>query len=317
MRSYLLRKEESGGSSSEADTQTALQVLIHTPFSTDNFTEFANQISKLTVGEESIIDQFTDAIRELRINAFLSMYEEHSAGLWEQIQLEELQVYEVRLNEMQSGEPIDTALPPLPSEYGLDQYIAEDTMRDANSVYDTHEQEQESVIHEFLMHWLIDGNGELADAFTEMLPTVELIMHEFEEEHADMVANATTQEGADDAARTFADDAQQGRALTVDKQGNYALKSFEDIAGDANAALDATEIDMSLVDVSAIYARIEAAYIAVLPVEASNDICSEFAGNVYKLDDLDAIPNWPVHPRCPHETVFLFDLSSSDLSEAA
>lgn len=309
----FVRKEESADTPEPEQVKTAIDVLVHTPFSPDNFTEFTNQLGDLIVGEKDIGDMFSISMQELRMNAFLSIYETHSVDLWDQIQLKELEVYLVREQEQMYGENISTALPLLPSEYNEDKYIAEDVYRDASSVYDTHEKKTGDILNDFLVNWLFEGKGELADAFVEVMPQFELIMHRFEEEKAAQVADVTVQKGTNDAVRTFAQDASSGHTLTVDKDGTYTRKSFEDVVQDAQTQGIVSE-DF---DVTVIYTRYGEAYIAVMPQESSSDICSVFAGNIYHVEDIDAIPEFPIHPNCPHEIVYLFNLQPSDLSEAA
>lgn len=41
--------------------------------------------------------------------------------------------------------------------------------------------------------------------------------------------------------------------------------------------------------------------VRVIPAESSNDLCSEYAGNNYSLDEAVDVPDFPIHPNCPHE----------------
>jgi hypothetical protein len=43
--------------------------------------------------------------------------------------------------------------------------------------------------------------------------------------------------------------------------------------------------------------------ITVLPEEASNDICREYAGETFGVDDYDTIPSLPAHANCEHRVV--------------
>jgi pyruvoyl-dependent arginine decarboxylase (PvlArgDC) len=40
--------------------------------------------------------------------------------------------------------------------------------------------------------------------------------------------------------------------------------------------------------------------VAVVPDGSSNDVCAEYAGNTYTLDEADGLPEFPVHPNCIH-----------------
>lgn len=41
--------------------------------------------------------------------------------------------------------------------------------------------------------------------------------------------------------------------------------------------------------------------VRVDPPESSSDICSEYAGNDYSLEESMDLPQFPIHPRCPHQ----------------
>jgi hypothetical protein len=43
--------------------------------------------------------------------------------------------------------------------------------------------------------------------------------------------------------------------------------------------------------------------VTVLPEESSNDICKEYAGQSFDIDEIDDIPDFPVHLGCPHRKV--------------
>lgn len=38
----------------------------------------------------------------------------------------------------------------------------------------------------------------------------------------------------------------------------------------------------------------------VLPGESSNDLCKQYAGNDYSLEEANDLPNFPIHSNCPH-----------------
>jgi hypothetical protein len=40
--------------------------------------------------------------------------------------------------------------------------------------------------------------------------------------------------------------------------------------------------------------------VRVLPLESSNDKCATYAGRDFDLEEYDSIPNFPIHPSCPH-----------------
>lgn len=43
--------------------------------------------------------------------------------------------------------------------------------------------------------------------------------------------------------------------------------------------------------------------ITVLPEESSNDLCSEYAGKTFDINEYDDIPDFPIHTGCPHRKV--------------
>lgn len=43
--------------------------------------------------------------------------------------------------------------------------------------------------------------------------------------------------------------------------------------------------------------------ITVLPEESSNDLCREYAGEVFEMSEYDTIPDFPIHGGCPHRKV--------------
>ena len=45
--------------------------------------------------------------------------------------------------------------------------------------------------------------------------------------------------------------------------------------------------------------------VTVLPAESSHDICSQYAGQVFPYEDYDDIPDFPIHPNCPHQRLIL------------
>lgn len=46
----------------------------------------------------------------------------------------------------------------------------------------------------------------------------------------------------------------------------------------------------------------------VLPEESSKDICAEYAGNTYPLDEWDTVISFPAHPSCPHQKVVIYNV---------
>lgn len=43
--------------------------------------------------------------------------------------------------------------------------------------------------------------------------------------------------------------------------------------------------------------------LTVLPEESSHDECENYAGETFSLDEFDDIPDFPLHPSCPHHVV--------------
>ena len=41
--------------------------------------------------------------------------------------------------------------------------------------------------------------------------------------------------------------------------------------------------------------------VRVVPDSSSSDICSDFAGQDYSLEEASDLPEFPIHPRCPHQ----------------
>lgn len=45
--------------------------------------------------------------------------------------------------------------------------------------------------------------------------------------------------------------------------------------------------------------------VGVIPGESSSDICKEYAGQLFPLEEAFDIPDFPVHPWCPHEKILV------------
>lgn len=45
--------------------------------------------------------------------------------------------------------------------------------------------------------------------------------------------------------------------------------------------------------------------IGVVPGESSSDLCKEYAGRLFSLDEIDDIPSFPIHAGCPHERIIV------------
>lgn len=41
--------------------------------------------------------------------------------------------------------------------------------------------------------------------------------------------------------------------------------------------------------------------IQITPDESSSDVCSQYAGQSFPLDQADDLPSFPIHPNCPHQ----------------
>jgi hypothetical protein len=45
--------------------------------------------------------------------------------------------------------------------------------------------------------------------------------------------------------------------------------------------------------------------IGVIPDDASNDICKDYAGQTFPLDQALSLPQFPIHANCPHEKILV------------
>lgn len=106
--------------------------------------------------------------------------------------------------------------------------------------------------------------AEMRDAISGLVSSTRAWVRDHLGWKAPQITGATTGAGIDDGSEAFADDYLDG-VLEV---------------GD--------DIDPQNVEV------------AVVPEEASGDICSVYAGNTYPIEDYQLIPDFPVHPNCPH-----------------
>ncbi len=43
----------------------------------------------------------------------------------------------------------------------------------------------------------------------------------------------------------------------------------------------------------------------VEPEESSNDTCKDYAGKTFSMDQWDEVPDFPIHPECPHEKILI------------
>lgn len=53
--------------------------------------------------------------------------------------------------------------------------------------------------------------------------------------------------------------------------------------------------------------------VGVVPDESSNDLCAEYAGQQFPLEEVDDIPDFPIHPGCPHYKIIV-PLGGNDVS---
>jgi hypothetical protein len=45
--------------------------------------------------------------------------------------------------------------------------------------------------------------------------------------------------------------------------------------------------------------------VGVVPDESSNDLCADYAGQQFPLDEAEDIPDFPMHPGCPHYKIIV------------
>lgn len=45
--------------------------------------------------------------------------------------------------------------------------------------------------------------------------------------------------------------------------------------------------------------------VGVIPGESSNDICKDYAGQLFPLEEAFDIPDFPIHANCPHEKILV------------
>ena len=45
--------------------------------------------------------------------------------------------------------------------------------------------------------------------------------------------------------------------------------------------------------------------VTVIPDFSSPDECADYAGDIFELDELDDIPEFPIHPNCPHMKILM------------
>ena len=164
---------------------------------------------------------------------------------------------------------------------------AQDGQGDAQGIADTLKKKAEM----WLTRYLLAHVGEPASTVLQQARgAFRQEMQQFRNTHAAMIENVTVQRGADQGHRAFASDLQNQQLLTDD--------GLSDIA-------DATD-QMPLPDDFAFEQRLEDMYVAVFPSEAVGEDCMDFAGEYFGLDQIDDLPRFPRHPRCPHELQYVF-----------
>lgn len=91
---------------------------------------------------------------------------------------------------------------------------------------------------------------------------------------SDQIAQAAVATGADAGTEQFVSDLLTAPAGTDEASPN---------APDEDSPLDLSNV-----------------FITVLPEESSHDSCSQYAGELFSLDEYDDLPYFPMHPGCPH-----------------
>lgn len=239
---------------------------------------FAQRLAEITA-TQSALDAITASMLQARVDSYLAVYEQDTLALFHGLSLQELHVYANRA---------DAATLPV----GQSALLA-DVQKDVDSIAHT----WGDIISTQVSAW--DASQE-ASALTASVHTALSVKAE---DRAQLVATHTVQKATDSAQRQFANDTViRTRVLTVNDQSQLVFRSFEQIAEDA-------QDEGVPYDVEDVYATLEDMYATVLPEEASNDICSEYAGNTYDAEDVDLLPFFPAHPACPHEIKLLFSVS--------
>lgn len=150
--------------------------------------------------------------------------------------------------------------PPAEAEQALEQ-VAE---RDATSIAETFAANVATQVGAYLEEAQAAGLAAL-EAIGGLVQSVRVWLREHLAWKRPQIVQATTGAGIDAGTETFADDYTDGDLDLGD------------------------DIDPACVEV------------AVLPEDAAtHDICEEYAGNTYPIEDYQLIPDFPVHPNCPH-----------------
>lgn len=105
-----------------------------------------------------------------------------------------------------------------------------------------------------------------------------------------------TLDGCEEACRKeIALWASERAAWKSEQIGNYAASSgadsgtnawIDDLVGDEFEGVNPDDVE-----------------VIVLPETSSSDICEEYAGKTFSIDDYDTIISFPVHPYCDHRVV--------------
>lgn len=147
------------------------------------------------------------------------------------------------------------------------QSMAKDASRqDAESIASTYKDDLEAVATAFVVAWMLDH--ESLDG-CEAAARVEIAVWAIAraEWKSKQIADYTCGSGANDGTAMWVADAMDGEFELPD-----------------GVTLDDIEV-------------------TVLPEESSSDLCSEYAGETFDIDEYDSIPDFPIHANCPHRKV--------------
>lgn len=145
----------------------------------------------------------------------------------------------------------------------VQQTIQDVSTQDAESIAATYEDDLTSVTTRFVDAWLIDHD------------TLDGCEDATRKELAEWVADRTTWKSEQIANYTCSSGANTGTDEWLDDldEGGFGGLNPDDLE------------------------------VTVLPEESSNDLCADYAGKVFGIDEVDTIPSFPIHSNCPHRIV--------------
>ncbi len=159
---------------------------------------------------------------------------------------------------------IDGSLWVVPDD--LQSEISDTSEQDAEGIAATYKDDLESVASAFVVGWMTnhDSLDGCEEAARQSLSTWALQRSSWKSEQ---IANYTCSNGA---------------SLGIDQWASDLVDGDIDLP----EGLSADDVEVT-----------------VLPEESSNDICKEYAGQSFDVDEIDDIPDFPAHPSCQHRKV--------------